>query len=244
MLRVALFMALFTVCGFSRNCIKYGAPVSLRGTLAMKDEAGYIQFTVFRPARALCVVGGPKDTADPDANYYRTQSGIREIQTGVYESGATSALRDRLDRLVGQRVVIKGDLFPATTGYHRTNVQFRVNAVEAVDQAGQKALHTPAVPFAPRDVRAYNVTISAKRRLKIEARDSESSRPLLPAAQYVPNWMTGGDVLYVDCREGYERKLISSTEKNGGICANGDLCGLSAFPKSAVIIKFSCHKKP
>jgi len=56
---------------------------------------------------------------DPD------ESAIREIQAGVYGSDAGSDnLRDRLDRLVGHRVKIKGDLFPAQTGYHRINVQF------------------------------------------------------------------------------------------------------------------------
>ncbi|MGD0778222.1 MAG: hypothetical protein ABSC05_36010, partial [Candidatus Solibacter sp.] len=67
---------------------------------------------------------------------------------------------------------------------------------------------------------------------------------LLPANQYAPHWMTGGEVLYVDCRDGYERKLISTTEKGGGVCFDGDLCGLSAFPGRRVIIKFLCNEKP
>jgi hypothetical protein len=56
--------------------------------------------------------------------------------------------------------------------------------------------------------------------------------------------MTGLEVVYIDCRDGYERKLTSSTEKDGGICVDGDLCGFNAFPEKPVIIRYHCTKKP
>jgi hypothetical protein len=54
--------------------------------------------------------------------------------------------------------------------------------------------------------------------------------------------MTGGEVVYVDCRDGYERKLINSTDRRG-FCFDDDLCGFSAYPARATVIKFHCTKK-
>jgi hypothetical protein len=42
--------------------------------------------------------------------------------------------------------------------------------------------------------------------------------------------------------DGFERKLISSTDKDM-FCFDGDLCGLQAFPTKPVIIKLRCTKK-
>jgi len=246
MSKVAILEVLLVASSFGQNCLKYGARTSLSGTLSVRDEAGYNQFIVFKPFRPICTVLDTNDhVADPGDEYYRRQDGLREIQAGVYGSdAASSALRDRLERLTGHRVTIKGDLFPARTGYHHTNVQLRVEAVDAIDTAGQQALLAPTPPFTPKQVYAYDVTINAGQRLVLEAKETGSADLLLPADQYAPHWMTGGEVVYVNCRDGYERKLISTTEQNGGICSDGDLCGLSAFPKTPVIIKFRCFKKP
>jgi hypothetical protein len=114
--------------------------------------------------------------------------------------------------------------------------------VEAAEQAGQRALQTPADKFQPKDVAAYDVTINASRRLVILTEDSASKAPLIPAEEYAPHWMTGGEVIWVNCLDDYERRLISTTEKNGGICFDGDLCGFSAFPEKPIIIRFRCIK--
>ncbi len=242
--KVPIFLILFLAIGFGENCIKYGAPTTLTGTLLLRDEAGYNQFIAFKPVAPICTVADPKDVTDAADPYYRRQSGVRECQAGVYGSDSVSAaLRDRLNRLIGYRVVIKGDVFPATTGYHRTNVVLRVTAVDAADPSGRQALVAPRVDIKAKDLDAYDVTISAGRRLVIEAHESGSTTPLLPTDRYVTHWMTGGEVVYLDCRVGYERKVISSTVRDGGICFDGDdLCGLSAFPKKPVIIKLRCTK--
>jgi hypothetical protein len=243
--KVAALQVLFVLSSFGQNCLKYGAPTTLSGTLSLRDEAGYNQFIVLKLVRPICTVTDPKGLANPSDEYYRRQNGVKEIQAVVYGSDtASTKLRDRLERLLGNRVIIKGDLFPATTGYHRTNVELRVLAVDAVDAAGQQALLAATVPFRAREVAAYDVTINAGQRLVIEARETGSASLLLPADQYAPHWMTGGEVVYVNCRDGYERKLISTTEKERGICSDEDLCGLSAFPKKPVIIKFRCIRKP
>jgi hypothetical protein len=231
--------------GFGQNCIKYGAPTTLTGMLSVRDEAGYNQFTVLQPVSPICTVADPKDVKDTSGPYYRMQRDISEVEAAVYGSDTTSAaLRDRLNRLIGHRVVIKGDLFPATTGYDRTNVMLRVQMIEAADPSGRNALLTPKLEIKVKDVEIYEVTINAGRRLVIEAHQRGSATPLLPSGQYVTHWMTGGEVVYFDCRDGYGRSLISSTQKNGGICFDGDgLCGLSAFPKSPATIRLRCSKK-
>lgn len=149
-----------------------------------------------------------------------------------------------MERLIGHQVIVKGDLFPATTGYHRTDLQLRVEAVDPAEGVGEQALLKPSVPFKPKDIDSYGVTINAGQRLVIEAHESGSNLNLSPADQYAPHWMTGGEVVYVDCRDGYERKLISTTEKDRNICFDGDLCGLTAFPKKPGTIKFQCTRKP
>jgi hypothetical protein len=119
-----------------------------------------------------------------------------------------------------------------------------VHAVDAVDRAGRDALLTPAATIKIKDIDAYDVTINAGRRLIIEAHESATMTPLVPSDQYVTHWMTSLEVVYVDCRDGYELSLISTTEKDGGICFPGNLCGFSAFPKKPVILKLRCTKKP
>jgi len=240
--RLALLCAFCVAIGCCQNCITYGVPTTLIGTLSLRDEAGYNQFIVFRPTSPVCTERGPGEIAD---DYSRERTGVTEIQAGIYGSDAESEkLRKRMDLLVGHRAIVRGDLFPATTGYHRTDVQLRVLSVDAVDAAGRSALLAPRTPFRPIDARTYDVTVNAGKRLVIEARETATGTALVPPDQYAPHWMTGGEVVYIDCRDGYERKLTSTTEKDGGICFNGDLCGFNAFPEKPVIIRFRCTKKP
>jgi hypothetical protein len=212
------------------------------GSLSLRDEAGYNQFVVFHPSRPICTVRGPGEIAD---DYTHKRIGLKDIQASVYGSDAESdKVRERLNRLVGYRVVIRGDLIPATTGYHRTDVQLRVVSVDAADSAGQRSLKAPRIPFKPIDAAAYDVTVNAGKRLVIVTRDSATGATLAPSDQYAPHWMTGLEVVYIDCREGYRRTIIRSSEKDGGICSDIDLCGFMAFPEKPVSIKFRCTKKP
>ena len=240
--KLAVLFASCVAIGCCQNCITYGVPTALTGTLSLRDEAGYNQFVVLHPARPICTEGGPAEIA---YDYSRKRSGVSEIQAGVYGDGVESEqLRERINLLVGHRAIIRGDLFPATTGYHRTAVQLRVLSVDAADIAGQRALLTPRIPFTPVDSPAYDVTVNAGKRLVIDAKESATGVALAPPDQYAPHWMTGGEVVYIDCRDGYQRKLTSSTEKDGGICFDGDLFGFNAFPKKPVTIRYRCTKKP
>jgi Domain of unknown function (DUF4431) len=243
-LKITAILFLLVVVCCARNCFKYGVSTRIEGTLSLRDEAGYNQFILLKPLRPICAEVDTKTVHDPKDEYYRRQDGVQEVQAGVYGSDAAAdTLRDRLRVLTGHKVIIKGDLFPATTGYDRTNLQLRVESVDAADTAGQQALLRPRVPFRPRDVDAYDITIHAGARLVIDARESGSASPLVPPDQYASHWMTAGEVVYVECRDGYERKLISNSDENGGICVDGDLCGFSAFPKKPVVIEFRCTKK-
>jgi hypothetical protein len=116
MSKVVVSLVLFVASSFGQNCIKYGAVTTLTGTLLLRDEAGYNQFIVLKPVRAVCTVAAPKDVADPADPYYRMQSGITQFQVVPDGSDPDSdaPLRDRLKRLIGHRVVIKVDLYPAT----------------------------------------------------------------------------------------------------------------------------------
>lgn len=86
MVRLAVALLLFIPSSFGQDCIKYGAPTTLKGTLAVRDEAGYNRFIVFRPLRKICAVVDPKEVPDPSNEYYRRQSGVKEIQADVYAS--------------------------------------------------------------------------------------------------------------------------------------------------------------
>ena len=120
----------------------------------------------------------------------------------------------------------------------------RVYAVNPTDPSGSQALLTPKTQTTVKDVDAYEVTITARKRLVIEAHEIGSTNPLVPSDLYLTHWMTGGEVVYIDCRDGYERSLVSTTQTDGAMCFDGDgLCGFSAFPKNSVIIKLRCTRQ-
>ena len=245
MAKLVALLILFVVCSFGQNCIKYSASTTLNGKLSLRDESGYRQYIIFSPVRAICVEADSKDLQNKGDQFYRKQSDVKEIQAGVFGSEPDlDALRDRLNRLIGCRVIIKGDFFPATTGYHRTYVQARIEAVDPVDAAGQRALLTPRVEIKAKELDAYDVTIIAGKMLEVEVHECGSKTPLLPSDLYAIHWMSGGDVMYVHCRDGYDLSLLSSTEKDGGICFTGELpCGVVPSAKNPVILKLRCTKK-
>src|SRR5215469_4297038 len=225
MYRCTLLQLVVVATGIGQNCIPYGARTTINGSLFIVDESGYKQYIAVRLQRPICTVpGSPKD-----AEWAHSESGLRVIQAGVYGSDeASEKQRDRLDRLVGHEVVLKGYLSPRVTGYDRTAVHMYVEAVGPVDSSGRNAVQTPVPPFKPKAVEVYDVTVSAGTRLVVEARQTKSGTLLTPGEKYSRHWMTGGEVLYVDCMKGYDRALISTTEKDGGTCPDRDLCGLTA----------------
>jgi hypothetical protein len=247
MAKVAVLLVLFVVNAFGQRCLKYGVSTTITGTLVMRDEAGYNQFLTLRPMNPICTEADPRDTTKRADEHFRKRLGVAEIQAGVYRSDPSSlALRGRLERLIGHPVKIEGDVFPATTGYHLTDIQLRVETVDPVDAAGKRALLAPKVPVEVKDgdLAAYDVTVDAGPRLVIAAYKSGSSVPLVPIDRYVSHLMTGGEVLYVNCRDGYDLRPIEIMPKSGASCGGppGLQCSLSAFPKNPIVLKFRCTK--
>jgi hypothetical protein len=218
----------------ARHCLPQLKPVTLSGRLVRVDEHGYTEWIALRLLRPICAL------ADPTDQFKGAVEGVTVLQT----FNADNALvRSQLERLAGRRGVLTGELTQWGTGYQRAELVFDVASVQAIDGAGHLALSAPDQPKPVlRDVAAYDVTVRAGRSLKMEAREAGSKTPLAPAREYTPHWMTGGEVVYVDCRDGYERRLISSTDRLG-ICFDDDLCGFSAYPAKTTVIKFHCAKK-
>lgn len=237
MSRISTFLLLFAINGFGQNCIEYNTPTSITGGLSLRDEAGYNQFIVLTPNRPVCTIVDPRD-AD-----HSGQKNVREIQAGVYGDSSVDALRERLDRLIGHKVTVKGSLFPAATGYHRTEVQLKVQSVDPLDAGGEIALRTAKPAILIQDVGAYEVVVNAGRRLLIEAREIGSRSILAPSEQYAPHWMTGGEVLYVKCRNGYTLSPLSVDSKAKPLFCDDELgCAFNAFPREPVVARFRCAR--
>ncbi len=237
MSRISVFLLLFAIDSFGQSCIEYDSTTSITGLLSLRDEAGYNQFIVLKPNHPICTIGDPKDAG------YSGWKNVREIQAGVYGDSSADGLRERLDRLVGYKVTIKGSLFPATTGYHRTEVQLKVQSVIPLDASGEIALRTAKPAILIRDVGAYEVVVNAGRRLIIEAREIGSRSLLAPSEQYAPHWMTGGEVLYVKCREGYALTPLKVDSKAKPLFCDDELgCAFDAFPREPVVARFRCAR--
>jgi hypothetical protein len=73
-----------------------------------------------------------------------------------------------------------------------------------------------------------------------ETRELGTRKVLEPVDEYAPHWVTGGDVVYVNCRDGYRRKLISSTDQQ--ITADDDDVGFgfNAYPDKPLVLMFRC----
>ena len=230
--------------GFGQGCLTYGRIETFSGRLERVDEAGYHQFVALRLAEPICTKVDPGDRAAGDAESSRGRSGVRVVQAGVYGGDAAALeLRERLERLVGQQVRIRGDVFPQTTGHDRTDINLRVAAVEPVDAAGQQALLAPKQESRQVEVAAYDVTLRAGPRLVIEVAESGTANALLPVERFVRRSMTGAEVLYVNCTEGFE--VISASSVSGeAVHCDGSGCGLTAFPKKPSVIRMHCARKP
>jgi hypothetical protein len=218
----------------ARHCLPQRKPVTLSGRLVRVDEHGYTEWIALRLRQPICAL------ADPTDQFKGAVEGVSVLQT----FNADNALvRSQLERLAGRRGALTGELTQWGTGYQRAELAFDVASVQAIDDAGHQALSAPDQPKpVVRDVAAYDVTVRAGRSLTMEARETGSNTPLTPAREYTPHWMTGGEVVYVDCRDGYERKLISSTDRHG-FCFDNDLCGFSAYPARTTVVRFHCAKK-
>jgi hypothetical protein len=231
-------LAFVLCCGLfgqvAGGCLVKGKPVTLGGTLSRVDENGYRQWIALRPTRPICALADPADQFDDPVDH------VIQIQTF---DGDRVDIRSRLNRLIGKNAALSGKLIEWHTGYQRAALLLDVRTVEATDADGMAALSIPDPPKATvREVAAYDITVRAGRSLTKEAREVGTDDRLSPVGDYAPHWVTGGDVVYVDCRDGYERKLISSTDQRG-FCPDDDLCGFNAYPANTTVIKFHCAKK-
>ena len=218
-----------------RECLPQGKPVTLSGRLVRVDEHGYTEWVALALRSRICAL------ADPTDKFKGAVNGVKALQAVSVDSETVGS---QLQRLLGKRVVLTGELTQWSTGYQRAALVLEVASVLSTDASGRALVFAPE-PTKPalRETPAYEVTVRADRSLKIEAREGEAGRPLTPTKEYAPHWMTGGEVVYVNCRDGYERKLTTTTDRQG-ICSDDyDLCGFSAYPAKPLVIKFRCTKK-
>jgi len=178
---MVLLVVLFATAGFGQDCIAYGTPASLAGTLFVQDEAGYNRYTAVDLAQPICTSPDPAEAAKPDAQPEPAHRGVRVLQAAPCNVGdaASARLGARLDRLAGYRVRIRGSLHTPWSGYYRTDVWVCVDAVDPVDAAGLQAMRVAKPKFRPKDVAAYDVIINAGKRSVMEAHETGFGAPLL-----------------------------------------------------------------
>jgi hypothetical protein len=212
--------------------LQYGRRVSVLGTLARVDENGYRQWIALRPFRPICTL------ADSDDQFNDAIDDVDEIQT--FAADDAKDVHSRLERLIGKNAVVSGNLIQWHTGYQRAVLVLDVQVVQALDATGEAALQTrnPSKPPV-REVSAYDVTVRAGESLIKEIIELGTRDVLEPRDEYAPHWVTGGDVVYVHCRDGYRRKLISSTDRL--ITDDDDVgFGFNAYPDKSLVLRFRC----
>jgi hypothetical protein len=112
-----------------------------------------------------------------------------------------------------------------------------VQKIDPLDAGGEAALLAQKPEVKIRDVPSYEVTVNAGARLVIEVRESKSKALLVPPDEYAPHWMTGGEVVYIECRKGYE------VGPEGNTCATAGVgCAVNAFPNQPTLVRFRCTK--
>jgi hypothetical protein len=177
------------------------------------DENGYRQWIALRPMQPICTL------ADPAYQFSSASDHVTAIQAFNADS---EEIRSRLERLAGSKVEVTGTLTQWHTGYQRAEVVFDVETVQQIDSVGERALASPGPPKPDvREVPAYEVRVRAGRSLTKEARDVGSNRPLAPVDEYAPHTVTGGDVVYVHCRDDYDVQYVS-----GSITNDSAMCGV------------------
>jgi hypothetical protein len=185
----------------------------------------WIELALTRP---ICAVADPAD---------KLNGALRGV-TAVGVGNAESKLRPFL----GKRVVLTGVLHTAAQW---VELVLEVTSFEPTDAAGRALLSAPdSSQPAMRDIPEYEVTVRATRSLRVEARESRTGKPVKPARQYAPHWMTAGEVVYVNCPERYRRKLSSATDRQL-IYVDDDVLGFgfSAYPYKPLVIKFRCTRE-
>jgi len=200
------------------------------------DENGYRRWIALRPLRPICTV------ADPTDHFLDAVYDVDAIQ--AFATDDAKGIDSRLERLIGKNAVVTGKLTQWHTGYQRAEVVFDVEAVQPSDATGEAALRTPDAPKeVVRDVSAYDVIVRAGESLTKEARELATGKALEPVDVYAPHWVTGGDVVYVNCRDGYGRKPSGATDRQLIYVDDDDVgFGFDAYPEKPLILRFRCSR--
>lgn len=214
----------------SSHCLPQGRPVAIVGTLARVDENGYRRWIALRPVRPICTL------ADPTDKYSDAVDDVTEIQVAADDDA--EEVHSHLERLIGKNAVVSGKLTQWHTGYQRAEVVLDVQAVQALDATGEAAIHTPKAVV--REVSAYDVSVRAGESLTKETKEVATEKVLEPVNEYAPHWVTGGDVVYVNCRDGYRRKLISSTDEQITVDDDNVGFGFNAYRDKPLVLRFRC----
>jgi hypothetical protein len=161
-----------------------------------------------------------------------------------HSTGDRLDVRSRLSRLIGKNAALSGKLVEWHTGYQRAAVVLDVQTVESTDADGMAALSAADPPKAKaREVMAYDITVRAGRSLTKEAREVGPNDLLSPVDDYAPHWVTGGDVVWLNCRDGYEVQSSSLTPHDGGLCAMANECGFG-IPQQTTIKVYAMYEEP
>ena len=235
MIKVLAALLLMVVHSSGQKCFEYETPMTATGTIVRIDEAGYNKFLAPKLPRPLCVNAHSEDGRD-----YPAASDVSLIQ--IYSPGGPEVVQDRLEKLAGYCVTIQGTLTQIFTGYQKTSVVAIVQSVEPLDSTGEAALRRVPPVVKVKDVSAYEVSVSAGRKFAMKARDSITKEALTPVNEYASHFLTGGEVVWVNCRHGYELMLLSVEPKDATICVPAAGCTINAFQKIPTVLQFRCSK--
>ena len=235
-MKLVVLALLTSSAALAQGCFPLDKKLSFSGRLVMTDENGYRQWMGLRLSRPVCVQGDRGD------GYIERVDDVKIMQAFAPEDGP---IHSRLNRLIGNNVALTGTLAQWLTAYQRAPVVINVDTVEPTDAAGEAALHAPDRPKPlVRDVPAYYITVRAGQSLTKAVREAGSNRPLTPVDEYARHAVTGGDVVYVFCRDGYEPQYVGgSISEDSAICgASANSCGFNMPRDGTTTLTMRCTK--
>ena len=229
---------LFAAIAQAQTCLPFEKSVTLEGSLSPIDENGYRQWVALTPKHPICTVG------DPDDEFASAQQDVTLLQ--AFPLSTPKIVAANFHKLIGHAVRVRGKLSPASTGYHRTGVLIAIESVEPVDARGQAALRAPErAPSPIQDVAAYDVEIHAGEHLRKQVTDPASHRRLEPADSYAPHWVTGGDVVYLNCRDGYrmEPGAVTPPDAAQWEIPLENTCAFNVQESGEIVIRLRCVRR-
>ena len=119
-----LLLVGFCASANGQKCLEYGPTVSLTGTLGSQVFPGSPNYESIKrgdrkeTAIILTLVTRACTTGNDPQGFDVAETGIREMQLVVTKEAHWKSVR----RLMGKRAIVRGTLFHAHTGHHRTKV--------------------------------------------------------------------------------------------------------------------------